>query len=738
MPRRSRTPTPKAAKFKQGDRVYSITDDQQDLVILEIKDGIATCKPPYRTQIACKLENLRPWKFRFTVGDWFRVGEGKSLHYVAEVNHDPTLVNNQVWGDLGWLPHPCCDDEHMDWVGETSILNRVGDPDWAELREQDRIALIRPDQPARLGVIQQIDYSTLRAEVAWDEPLAEGEGSTDLTQLYLWGYKWKLGDRIIQDGNKPEWAQKDRMSALISHGTILDVRLYCGTLTPWVKWETGVEAGTESWGIVSEFCAWNNEPEPEPLPPEEPPMTAEQVIEEMDRAMQAAQSKEAIAVYTPNFLTQAEADRLFEVSKALDWQHNQFRIYGKTMPLPRLEIIFGDAGCFYKYGNVLLEPQPWIPELEQLRAKVEQATGYKYQIVIGNLYRNGSDHIGWHSDDSKEMGSDPAIASISLGATRAFETRQKGNKESERFELNHGDLVFMPTGFQASHQHRICKTNKPTDIRINWTFRPHIAANTHKLDLAPTNALEQLASQINALHADCEQAKQVAQSAEQSALQHAIRAGELLLEAKKQAGHGHWETWREANLKLPSSTATLYQRCFERKAELEGVTTLREAQKLLKKPTEQKQLAATPAATPQTKSATQPHPVADLPEPETFEQAYPAETASFVDELKAEAEAIEAEQPQIVGIDHDDGLIVVNQEYPGGVRSSRLTLAEAACEVSNSLVDAVKDLLSSCSAEELADISEWLLDEEARRKGYANYEAFADAATVKFFEKEAS
>ncbi|MBD2156288.1 alpha-ketoglutarate-dependent dioxygenase AlkB [Leptolyngbya sp. FACHB-16] len=166
-------------------------------------------------------------------------------------------------------------------------------------------------------------------------------------------------------------------------------------------------------------------------------------------------SDEGKAQYTPGFLTADEAARLFEFSEALDWQHNSFRIFGRETKLPRLEVMFGDPGCTYRYSHVELEPLPWPPELQALREKVEAATGCKYQVVIGNLYRSGADHIGWHADDSPEMGRNPAIASISLGATRRFDVRSKAGGEVQSFELGSGDLVFMPSGFQSTHKHRI-------------------------------------------------------------------------------------------------------------------------------------------------------------------------------------------------------------------------------------------------------------------------------------------
>jgi hypothetical protein len=132
-------------------------------------------------------------------------------------------------------------------------------------------------------------------------------------------------------------------------------------------------------------------------------------------------------------------------------------------------------------------------------------------------------------------------------------------------------------------------------------------ANRRK-HMAEIVLLETLASEINRLHQDCENAINVARSAENSALQHAKLCGEKLLEAKRVCGHGHWENWRSANLQIPSSSATLYQRVAERWGEIESATgaadlTLREAVALLKKP---RQPALKPSESAAAAVATQP------------------------------------------------------------------------------------------------------------------------------------
>lgn len=180
--------------------------------------------------------------------------------------------------------------------------------------------------------------------------------------------------------------------------------------------------------------------------------------------------------YQPGFLDQPEANALLDYCLRLPWQQNQITIRGMTMAVPRLEYLAGDPGCSYKYsGSVLLEPTPWCEPLLGLREKVEKATGFKYQIVIGNLYRHAADSIGWHADLDPVMGSQPAIASISLGHQRKFQLRFKEKYSViHDFWLAHGSLLLMKPGCQQSFIHQVPKTTKSVGVRVNLTFRPHL------------------------------------------------------------------------------------------------------------------------------------------------------------------------------------------------------------------------------------------------------------------------
>lgn len=358
--------------------------------------------------------------------------------------------------------------------------------------------------------------------------------------------------------------------------------------------------------------------------------------------------------FYPDFLTSEEADRLLEQSEAMQWSHNEFQIFGKNFLLPRLEAMYGNSECSYTYRNVTLEPLPWNEPLQQLREKVEQKTGYAYQVTIGNFYRSGSDHIGWHSDDSPEMGESPAIASISLGATRKFSLRNKSTKEVHDFELTHGSLLVMHPGCQTDYVHRIAKTSKESGKRINWTFRPHVGAiapataivvaHTHEL----REPLATLASQIRTAYEECEQALNIAKQAHQSAVEHAKHCGQLLLQAKTQVRHGDWKSWLEENCpEISERTDRYYRQLAENwTEEIAQAETLRKAISLLPKR--------------QSKTAT----VAVLPSAEDKPPLPAVGTTLIKDGAMAEV------------VSHDGALAVINARDGNTIVSSRLTARE--------------------------------------------------------------
>jgi alkylated DNA repair dioxygenase AlkB len=179
------------------------------------------------------------------------------------------------------------------------------------------------------------------------------------------------------------------------------------------------------------------------------------------------------ALFFPGFLAQTEADRLFRfLLDHISWQQQSIRIFGRSVMQPRLTASFADEGVSYVYSGIALASETWNPELADLKRRIEKATGCTFNTALLNLYRDGNDSMGWHRDNERELGPEPVVASLSLGATRRFLLREYHNKSNRiAVELSHGSLLLMRGECQEYWEHSVPKTKSVTEERINITFR---------------------------------------------------------------------------------------------------------------------------------------------------------------------------------------------------------------------------------------------------------------------------
>jgi alkylated DNA repair dioxygenase AlkB len=155
-----------------------------------------------------------------------------------------------------------------------------------------------------------------------------------------------------------------------------------------------------------------------------------------------------------------------------NWRSETIRLWGKTIAQPRLTAWHGDAGRDYTYSGLTMKPEPWTPLLQTLKSEVERAAGETFNSVLLNYYRNERDSVGYHSDDEKELGPEPTIASLSLGDTRTFVFKSKRKlHKSMRLALEEGSLLLMKGPTQRNWLHAIEKETQPRGPRINLTFR---------------------------------------------------------------------------------------------------------------------------------------------------------------------------------------------------------------------------------------------------------------------------
>lgn len=182
---------------------------------------------------------------------------------------------------------------------------------------------------------------------------------------------------------------------------------------------------------------------------------------------------DAVIEYYPNFFDSERSDSFFEkLQHDIPWQQDNITVYGKTHPQPRLTALFGNEGKPYSYSNIVMQPNAWNPLLMFIKNEIEDLVAENFTTVLLNFYRDGKDSNGWHSDNERELGRNPVIASVSFGAERSFHLQHNTIKEQKlKITLEHGSLLLMKGTTQHFWKHQIPKTAKPIGPRINLTFR---------------------------------------------------------------------------------------------------------------------------------------------------------------------------------------------------------------------------------------------------------------------------
>lgn len=170
-----------------------------------------------------------------------------------------------------------------------------------------------------------------------------------------------------------------------------------------------------------------------------------------------------------------EATRISErLLEEIPWRHDTAYLYGRHIVTKRQVAWFADGDFNYNYSNTARRPLPWTLLLLDLKAHVSAACGYNYNSVLLNFYRDGSEGMGWHSDNEKELGDAPNIASLSFGAIRRFDMRHKSTGETIQIPLDHGRLIVMKGKSQSHWKHQVPKQLRVKEPRINLTFRNYI------------------------------------------------------------------------------------------------------------------------------------------------------------------------------------------------------------------------------------------------------------------------
>ncbi len=184
-------------------------------------------------------------------------------------------------------------------------------------------------------------------------------------------------------------------------------------------------------------------------------------------------SGKTAAPYTliKGYLSQAQQQALLIEAESYPMTSPKLTVYGKSHPIPRSQIWFADKGCDYFYSGLFIEALPWPKYAEKLRLKLNREYSLVSNGVLVNCYRDGTESMGWHSDDEKEIEPGSDIASVTIGASRDFFIRNKRTKEKTVLTLNGGDLLIMHWPMQQEWEHALPKRMRVKETRINYTFR---------------------------------------------------------------------------------------------------------------------------------------------------------------------------------------------------------------------------------------------------------------------------
>lgn len=179
----------------------------------------------------------------------------------------------------------------------------------------------------------------------------------------------------------------------------------------------------------------------------------------------------ASLLYCPSYIDQTEADQLLQFCvDDIHWDQSRIMMFGKRIAIPRLNAWYGDQP--YRYSGTTFDARKLPAPLCSLQRQINRDTSLEFNSVLANLYRDGNDSMGWHSDDEKSLGRMPQIASVSLGVQRRFLLRSRVDHNHKReLILGHGSLLLMLGKCQSEWQHSLPKSRGVTGQRVNLTFR---------------------------------------------------------------------------------------------------------------------------------------------------------------------------------------------------------------------------------------------------------------------------
>jgi alkylated DNA repair dioxygenase AlkB len=181
---------------------------------------------------------------------------------------------------------------------------------------------------------------------------------------------------------------------------------------------------------------------------------------------------DGVATYYPAVLDRVEAENYFDrLLASIEWKNDEAVVMGRSIVTKRKVAWYGDLNYSYTYSGATKQALPWTAELIELKQLAEEITAAKFNSCLLNLYHDGYEGVGWHSDNEASLVKNAMIASYSLGAERIFRFKHKKTKQNVEIILENTSLLAMSGATQDCWLHSLPKSALVTGPRINLTFR---------------------------------------------------------------------------------------------------------------------------------------------------------------------------------------------------------------------------------------------------------------------------
>ena len=194
----------------------------------------------------------------------------------------------------------------------------------------------------------------------------------------------------------------------------------------------------------------------------------------MDKNSSLIKANNLSVKYIENFFDFDQSQLYMKhLTNDIKWKREKIRMWGREIITKKRIAWYADEGKSYTYSGSTFHPEQWNELLLEIKKYVEHYIKFQFNSVLLNEYPNGKVGMGWHSDDERELGIDPIIASLSFGANRDFIFKHKTDKRFEniKIHLKSGSLLLMLGSTQHHWKHSLPKRLKVREPRINLTFR---------------------------------------------------------------------------------------------------------------------------------------------------------------------------------------------------------------------------------------------------------------------------